>query len=286
LNTNTVLNIEAFQQRQTYLHSLLLRAQNGGAKNPTIMGGYLRNLLLGVPTNDIDLFHEGTIAIGHLAALAVEDGPRKPEYVATTAPVRATVSLSYGIFKSFSHRYEIDLAPKSENVWKDHDLTRVEVRPATTLDVIEVEDVKEKLNSFPSSISKVYYDLTSGLVLTQEFLESVMRRKIRLDVATCTGTHCVKIAGQFPKDKGWRHVIVRNGEYVEELPPNDRHPRDFGDGWYELKRQDDLIRTLLKDPNVNEKWLGPKKEKQGKYDGDDAAAAFERYANEQDDEAA
>jgi hypothetical protein len=236
-------NFAAVHEAQPYLHHLLEIAERSGAKNPMIAGGYLRNLLLGVPTNDIDLFHEEPIAIGHLAGWAKSDGNSRPKYRTETAPVRAIVDMAYGAFADFGGRYEIDLLPW----WGD--------RKATTLDVVRVEDARAKLASFPTSISKVAYTLQDGLIVTPEFWASVRwNRKITMDVATCTGGHCAKVAAQFPKSAGWSHAIARNGAYVEELPPEKRDDKE--ERYWELRRQDDLIRELLDDPNVDEQWLG------------------------------
>lgn len=119
----------------------LLAVQRGGGTDPIIGGGCIRDLILGIPVNDVDIFHEDPVSsFPGAVSFAVRPAPEGYDGRAMQLADAA--------------------APNGDNI-----------------NLIEMEDVNTILSSFGADINQVYY--TRGdLIITQAFVRAFEAKKI------------------------------------------------------------------------------------------------------------
>lgn len=144
----------------------------------TIAGGAVRDAILGKPIRDIDMF--------------VED-----------APDLDVLGSIFGVkFSKFEHEFDYneDEDRKSQIVAVWHGEGEGNVYG---VDIIQVDDIEQRIDEFPDNISQVYID-ARGLTLMPEFINGHMHK--RMTYRDSAGTdRLLKLIDKFP-DYGVVHV--------------------------------------------------------------------------------
>ena len=135
---------------------------NAGGRNPIIGGGAVRDRLLGIVPNDVDIFYEGRL-----------------DYDAMATTFGAVVARDL----SSVNNYDVPVDAIADVVTDDLE----------TVQFMRVDSVPARLKRFAASISRAYYGSHVGLILTDAFLSSVETKTIHFDEWVSDAYRCKMI---------------------------------------------------------------------------------------------
>jgi poly(A) polymerase-like protein len=132
-----------------------------GATKAVIAGGCLRDILLGKPVSDIDVFHEG--ALEDVEDLTLMEKPAMEE----------------------EYEESIQIYSDTSMIWP--------------LQYIQVEDIERRLSTFSTPLSQVYLDDT-GVVLTRPFVLAVESKQFGFET-WASEAYKAKLKAKYPEFK-------------------------------------------------------------------------------------
>lgn len=146
------MNID-FGILNTY-HNILTNVQQAGADCAIVAGGAVRDMLLGKPISDIDVFYEASIDMNDWGTYLDWD-------------------ILQLFFKTNPGPYTMSLDDYDNPEWTVTHGNLLYKPTEQVVQFIKVDNVYEHVNTFGCNLSKVIYSAENGLIMSEEFLEGV-----------------------------------------------------------------------------------------------------------------
>lgn len=160
----------------TIYHNILTNVKQAGADCAIVAGGAVRDMLLDKTISDIDVFYENSISIEEqcldwdILKLLFKNNP----------------SVCLSIFEDYDNP---EWTVTHGNLLHKHSGFKVQL--------IKVDNVYEHVNTFGCNLSKVIYSAENGLIMSEEFLDSV--RFGVLEFTEVKETYKNKIMAKYPE---------------------------------------------------------------------------------------
>ncbi len=136
------MNTEAVEAKRPFFDAIIKIIPDAA-----IAGGYLRDLLMDIPTRDIDIFTSAIPTSGQITELQ---------------KILSTHFAPHVFLREFRQE-ELEQYTKEEDLARTSDIQRVfKDEDQSLVDLIVVDNVSTHIREFPDSISKVWYSTVNG----------------------------------------------------------------------------------------------------------------------------